>query len=63
MEPKDFLTVKETAELLGMSPRSVYDAVERGALRAIVRRGYSKGYRISRAEVDRWLSEEWVPVK
>ena len=63
MEPKDFLTVKETAELLGMSPRSVYDAVESGTLRAIVRRGYSKGYRISRAEVDRWLSEEWVPVK
>lgn len=63
MEPKDFLTVKETAELLGMSPRSVYDEVERGALRAIVRRGYMVGYRVPRQEVDRWLSEEWVPVK
>lgn len=63
METSEYMTVKETAELLGMSVRSVYDAVERGTLRAIVRRGYSKGYRISRQEVDRWLSEEWVPVK
>lgn len=63
METSEYMTVKETAELLGMSVRSVYDEVERGTLRAIVRRGYSKGYRISRQEVDRWLSEEWVPVK
>ena len=40
-----------------------YVKIERGELRAVVRRGYVKGYRISRQEVDRWLSEEWVPVK
>lgn len=62
MEPKEWLTVKQTAELLGMSERSVYEAVERGSLRAIVRRGYSKGYRINRQEVDRWMKEEWVAV-
>ena len=58
----DYMTVKEAAELLGMSTRSVYDAIERGELKALVRRGYVKGYRISRQEVDRWLSEEWVEV-
>lgn len=58
----DYMTVKETAELLGMSQRSVYAAIERGELRALVRRGYSKGYRISREEVERWMREEWVEV-
>lgn len=62
MEPKDFLTVRQTAELLGMSERSVYDAIESGSLKAFVRRGYMVGYRVPRQEVDRWLSEEWVPV-
>lgn len=59
----DYMTVKEAAELLGMSTRSVYAAIERGELKALVRRGYVKGYRISRQEVDRWMREEWVPVK
>lgn len=63
MGPSDYLTVKQTAELLGISERSVYKAVERGTLRAVVRRGYTRGYRINKAEVDRWLSEEWVAVK
>lgn len=63
MGPSDYLTVKQTAELLGISERSVYKAVERGELRAIVRRGYVKGYRIAKQEVDRWLKEEWVAVK
>ena len=58
----DYMTVKEAAELLGMSTRSVYAAIERGELRAVVRRGYVKGYRISRQEVDRWMREEWVEV-
>ena len=54
----DYMTVKEAAELLGMSTRSVYAAIERGELKALVRRGYVKGYRISRQEVDRWMREE-----
>lgn len=58
----DYMTVKEAAELLGMSTRSVYAAIERGELKALVRRGYVKGYRISRQEVDRWMREEWVEV-
>lgn len=58
----DYMTVKEAAELLGMSTRSVYAAIERGELHAVVRRGYTKGYRISRQEVDRWMREEWVEV-
>lgn len=58
----EWYTVKQTAELLGMSPRSVYEAIEKGSMRALVRRGYSVGYRISAEEVDRWQREEWVEV-
>lgn len=63
MEPKDFLTVRQTAELLGMSTRSVYLHIRKGTLHAFMPRGFERGYRVTRQEVDRWLSEEWVPVK
>ena len=58
----DYMTVKEAAELMGISTRSVYAAIERGELKALERRGYVKGYRISRQEVDRWMRGEWVEV-
>lgn len=61
-----WLTVKEAAEALGVSERFVYSAIHRpegrGKLNAIVRRGYSKGFRISEEEVERWFREEWEVV-
>lgn len=62
MEPSDFLTVKQTAELLGMSPRSVYLHIKKGTLRAVMPRGFERGYRVMKQEVDRWMKEEWVAV-
>ncbi len=60
--PRRWLTVKETAEALEISESSVYEAIKRGELKAMVRRGYSRGYRIEATEVERWISEEWVAV-
>lgn len=61
-----YYTVKEAAERLGVSERYVYNAIHRpegrGRLNAIVRRGYSKGFRISEEEVERWFREEWEVV-
>lgn len=59
---RQWLTVKETAECLGISEKSVYAAIRHGNLRAMVRRGYTRGYRISAEEVTRWMHEEWEPV-
>ena len=60
--PRRWLTVKETAEALEISDSSVYEAIKRGELKAMVRRGYARGYRIEATEVERWISEEWVAV-
>lgn len=53
-------TVAEAAEAAGLSVWQVYAEVRAGRLRAEVRRGMSRGYRIAQSELERWAEEEWV---
>jgi excisionase family DNA binding protein len=50
------LSVRETAEYLGVHPRSVWRLVERGALRA-VRWPYLRGVRFDLIDVERLFSD------
>lgn len=60
---KRWLTVPEAAREMGISPRTTYDAIKRGELRAVVRRGCSRGYRVAAEEIARYMDEGWEPVR
>lgn len=60
---KRWLTVPEAAKEIGISPRTAYDAIKRGDLRAVVRRGCTRGYRVSTDEIARYMDEGWEPVR
>jgi len=45
-------TTNETAEMLGLSPKTVYRLIERGLLKSV---GALRHKRITRAEIDRFL--------
>ena len=55
MEEKTLYTVPEAAKYLGICNKAVYEEVHAGRLNALVRRGYKKGWRIRKEELDNWL--------
>lgn len=57
-----FHTIKELTELTELSEWQLRREIRAGRLRAVVRRGMERGYRVSDAELERWQSEEWTPV-
>lgn len=61
----DLMTVAEAAGALGVTVRTAYAYIERGELRAVRPRGRSRGWRVRRDEIERWMLEEWeaVPAK
>ena len=59
--PQGWHTVKETAELLGVSTQSIYRYIGSGLLKAVKPRGMSRGYLVS-DEALAELAEQFVPV-
>ena len=62
MEPTEYLTVKQAAHELGMSPEAILTRLRRGVMQG-VRVWYNGylGWRIPRAEVARWRDVEHRP--
>lgn len=60
---KPMYTVQEVAQLAGVSKGTVYEEIRRGNLQAVVRRGCTQGYRIRSEALDRWIDEQWTPVR
>lgn len=56
---EEWMSVARAAEILGVSEWVLYHEHKAGRLRFLVRRGCSKGYRVSRREIERWMAEEW----
>lgn len=55
----DILTIDQTAELLKVSPRTVYDLVSKDRLPGkIFGKKVGRSWRIMRKEIDNFLSEE-----
>lgn len=53
---KEFLTVEDVAKLLQMKTRRIYEAINRGDLRAFrVSTSPNGPFRIKRADVNAWL--------
>lgn len=58
----EWMTVAQAADALGVAVRTAYGYIERGGLRAVRPRGRSRGWRVRRDELTRWMAEEWEPV-
>ena len=58
----EWMTVAQAADALGVAVRTAYAYIERGGLRAVRPRGRSRGWRVRRDELTRWMAEEWEPV-
>ncbi len=56
-----FLRPQQVAKMLGMSRTFVYDAIERGELRA--ERIGTKSIFVRPADVETWIAEQSVPVQ
>jgi len=54
--PDDYLTLKEVAELLKLSERTVYRLAKDGELRGFKPRGGA--WRFRRADVEAWVDEQ-----
>lgn len=54
--PTELLTVAEAAQLLGLSPSTVYSAVHRGTIPAVQLTGRGGAIRISRRKLDAILN-------
>jgi len=50
-----YYTVAEVSKLTGIPKRTIYDAIEKGRLRAIVPNGCRRGYRVKAEWVTDWL--------
>lgn len=57
------LTVKEAAARLSMSEWSLRRAINSGALKAVVRRGYERGIRIKESDLEEYVENQWVEVE
>lgn len=55
-----FYTIRDAADVTGLSEWQLYREIRSGRLQGIVRRGMERGYRIPESELDRWQREEWV---
>ena len=51
----EWLTVKQAAQLAGRSLSVIYDAARRGEVEARIPHGVSRGMRLSRSSVERWM--------
>ena len=60
--PKNFHTVRETAELLGVNTNTVYRYIHAGLLNAVKPRGMQKGYLVSDEELAAF-PERFEPVQ
>ena len=56
----EMLTVAQVASRLALSESTVRREIKSGRMRAVVRRGMSRGLRVSVKELDRWAREEWL---
>ena len=54
------LTVAQAAAEVGLSAQALYDEHEAGRIEFFRMRAYSKGYRVRRAELERWAAENLV---
>lgn len=52
-------TVKEVADSFGVSPAFVYQAIHAGRLKAIKRRGTSRGLRVTDKALEEWYEREY----
>lgn len=57
-----YFTVRELAEITELSEWQVRREIRAGRMRAVVRRGMERGYRVSEDELERWWAEEWESV-
>ena len=58
-KPLLFYTVAQAAEVVSLSASTLYAEIKAGRLKAKVRKGNKRGYRIERIELMRWFNEEW----
>lgn len=58
-KPLLFYTVGQAAEVVSLSASTLYGEIKAGRLKAKVRKGNKRGYRIERIELMRWFNEEW----
>lgn len=56
----EMLTIAQVASRLALSESTVRREIQSGRMRAVVRRGMSRGLRVSVQELDRWAREEWL---
>lgn len=56
-------TIRDVVDMTDLTEWQVYKEIRSGRLRAIVRRGMERGYRVAQSELDRWAAEEWEPVR
>lgn len=62
MVPPGCMSLRQMAELIGVSYETVRAEVESGRLRARMLRGSERGMFVTAAEVERWAAEETVEV-
>lgn len=56
MQRLEYLTVAQAAEETGLSKASIYKAIKSGDLAKTAPNGCSRGWRIRRKTLDRWLA-------
>lgn len=56
----DFLSVNQAAEALCVTKDVIYDAISNGRLHAERPPMRSRGWKVSRDELERWYAEDWI---
>ena len=52
-----FYTIRDLVDITELSEWQVRREIRSGRMRAVVRRGMERGYRVSDAELERWWAE------